>query len=111
MSIENLINNTRPVANGYINDQLKWRKQRIETLELELANLKTLTAKLTRMGSDVILERDKYKKLYKEECEFVQQLSVLLEFMTKTLEKDMGEIPNANKLMDTIKEHINNQKK
>ena len=111
MSIENLINNTRPVANGYINDQLKWRKQRIETLELQLSNLKTLSLKYIDMAKIVIEERDSYKKLYKNECEFVQQLSVLLEFMTKTLEKDMGEIPNANKLMDTIKEHINNQKK
>ena len=90
MSIDNLINNTRPVANGYINDQLKWRRERIETLTKE---------------------RDKYKKLYKNECEFVQQLSELIKFMTTTLEEDMGEIPNARKLMKTIQRHINNQKK
>lgn len=90
MSIENLINNTKPVADSFVNDQLKWRRERIE--------------KLTQ-------ERDKYKKLYKNECEFVQQLSELIKFMTTTLEKDMGEIPNARKLMETIQEHINNQKK
>lgn len=90
MNIENLINNTKPVADSFVNDQLKWRRERIE--------------KLTQ-------ERDNYKRLYQNECEFVKQLTELIQFMTTTLEKDMGEIPNARKLMETIQEHINNQKK
>jgi hypothetical protein len=90
MNIENLINNTKPVADSFVNDQLKWRRERIE--------------KLTQ-------ERDNYKRLYQNECEFVKQLTELIQFMTTTLEKDMGEIPNARKLMETIQEHVNNQKK
>lgn len=90
MYIENLINNTKPVADSFVNDQLKWRRERIE--------------KLTQ-------ERDNYKRLYQNECEFVKQLTELIQFMTTTLEKDMGEIPNAHKLMETIQKHINNQKK
>ena len=90
MNIENLINNTKPVADSFVNDQLKWRRERIE---------------------DLTQERDKYKKLYNNECKFVQDLSGLIKFMTTTLEEDMGEIPNARKLMETIQEHINNQKK
>jgi hypothetical protein len=90
MNIENLINNTKSVADSFVNDQLKWRRERIE--------------KLTQ-------ERDNYKRLYQNECEFVKQLTELIQFMTTTLEKDMGEIPNARKLMETIQEHVNNQKK
>ena len=86
---EIITNNARLSADSFVNDQLKWRRKRIE--------------KLTQ-------ERDNYKRLYQNECEFVQQLSELIQFMTTTLEKDMGEIPNARKLMETIQVHINNSK-
>ena len=35
MQLNNIITNTRPVADSFVNDQLKWRRERIEKLTKE----------------------------------------------------------------------------
>jgi hypothetical protein len=88
MSIENLINNTRPVANGYINDQLKWRRERIETLTKELGTAKALA--------------DSYKQLYHNELSIVKQFLPLIEKLEQL--ELLGE--NDIKISDTLKKHL-----
>ena len=92
MSILNTITNTKTVADSFVNDQLKWRRERIETLTRDLAKSKELTAK--------------YKKLYKNECDFVKQLRDLFVFTLDTLKEDMGELPNADQVLSVIDKHI-----
>ena len=89
MDILNQITNTKPVADSFVNDQLKWRRERIEELTQE---------------------RDRYKKLYEKEVQFVATLTELLQFMTKTAEDVFGKIPNADKLIETLNKHTNKNK-
>ena len=89
MDILNQITNTKPVADSFVNDQLKWRRERIEELTQE---------------------RDRYKKLYEKEVQFVATLTELIQFMTKTAEDVFGEIPNADKLIETLNKHTNKNK-
>ena len=86
MNIDNLITNTKPVADSFVNDQLKWRRERIEQLTQE---------------------RDRYKKLYEKEVQFVATLTELVQFMTKTAVDVFGEIPNADKVLEKLNKHIN----
>lgn len=88
MSISNLINNTRPVANGYINDQLKWRRERIETLTKQLAKTKELA--------------NSYKKLYHNELNIITQFLPLIEHLEQL--ELLGE--NDIKISDTLKKHL-----
>lgn len=92
MSILNTITNTKTVADSFVNDQLKWRRERIEDLTRDLAKSKELTTK--------------YKKAFKNECDFVKQLRDLYKFTLDALKEDMGEIPNADKLLSTIDKHV-----
>ena len=89
MDILNQITNTKPVADSFVNDQLKWRRERIEELTQE---------------------RDRYKKLYEKEVQFVATLTELIQFMTKTAEDVFSEIPNADKLIETLNKHTNKNK-
>jgi len=92
MSINNKITNTKTVADSFVNDQLKWRRERIE--------------KLTTVLHHRNREVENLKKLYKNECDFVKQLRDLFKFTLDTLKEDMGEIPNADKLLSIIDKHI-----
>ena len=85
----NIITNTKPVADSFVNDQLKWRRERIEELTKQ---------------------RTKYFQLYQNECRFVKHLSELINLLIDELQKDMGEIPHAHKVKETIQKHIDNQK-
>ena len=88
MNIDNLITNTKPVADSFVNDQLKWRRERIEELTKQ---------------------RTKYFQLYQKECRYVKNLAELINIMVAKLEEDMGDIPNARELQETIQKHIDNQ--
>ena len=85
MSIENLVNNTKPVANGFINDQLQWRRERIETLTRQLAKSKE--------------SANNYKKLYENELDIVSQFIPLLKLIEKDNDLDF-------KVTDTLKKHL-----
>ena len=87
MDILNQITNTKPVADSFVNDQLKWRRERIEFLTKKLIDQKTL---------------------YKNECKFVRLMRLALEDIIKI--SDCADSPEAKKLLDTIDIHINNQK-
>ena len=88
MDILNQITNTKPVADSFVNDQLKWRRERIEELTKQ---------------------RTKYFQLYQKECRYVKHLAELINIMIAELEKDMCEIPNARELQEKIQKHIDNQ--
>ena len=67
----NIITNTKPVADSFVNDQLKWRRERIEELTKQ---------------------RTKYFQLYQNECRFVKHLSELINLLIKSkLSGDNGE--------------------
>jgi hypothetical protein len=89
MQLNNIITNTKPVADSFVNDQLKWRRERIE--------------KLTK-------ERNLYKKAYEQECEYVRTLSELVNFMITDMENVVGTLPHAEKLKETLEKHIKEQK-
>jgi len=85
MSIENTITNTKTVANSFVNDQLIWRRERIETLTRELAKSRDLA--------------DNYKKLYENELDIVSQFIPLLKLIEKDNDLDF-------KVVATLKKHL-----
>ena len=85
MSIENTITNTKTVADSFVNDQLKWRRERIEDLTRELAKSRD--------------RADNYKKLYENELDVVSQFLPLL----KLIEEDTN---LSFKVSETLKEHL-----
>lgn len=85
MSIQNQIMNTRSVADSFVNDQLKWRRERIETLTRELAKSRDTA--------------DNYKKLYENELDIVSQFIPLLKLIEKNNDLDF-------KVVDTLKKHL-----
>lgn len=85
MSIENTITNTKTVADSFVNDQLKWRRERIEDLTRELAKSRD--------------KADNYKKLYENELDIVSQFIPLLELIEKNNDLDF-------KVVDTLKKHL-----
>tara|TARA_R110002020_G_scaffold34108_7_gene104128 strand:- start:7188 stop:7499 length:312 start_codon:yes stop_codon:yes gene_type:complete len=87
-----ILNNAKLSGDSFVNDQLKWRRERIEDLTKDLAKSKELV--------------NTYKTAYKNECDFVKQLRDLYKFTLDTLKEDMGEIPNADKLLSTIDKHV-----
>lgn len=88
----NIINNTKAVADSFVNDQLKWRRERIEKLSTDLQ-------KKNRQIDDL-------KQLYKNECDFVKQLRDLFKFTLETAVEDMDAIPNAKELLSLIDKHV-----
>jgi len=92
MNIENLINNTKPVADSFVNDQLKWRRERIETLTKELGKAKELA--------------DSYKQLYYNELGIVKQFLPLIEKL-----EELGLLgENDIKISDTLEKHLQSHK-
>jgi uncharacterized protein YigA (DUF484 family) len=85
MSIENTITNTKTVADSFVNDQLKWRRERIEDLTRELAKSRD--------------KADNYKKLYENELDIVSQFIPLLKLIEKDNDLDF-------KVVDTLKKHL-----
>lgn len=85
MSIQNQIMNTRSVADSFVNDQLKWRRERIETLTRDLAKSRDTA--------------DNYKKLYENELDIVSQFIPLLKLIEKNNDLDF-------KVVDTLKKHL-----
>ncbi len=85
MSILNTITNTKTVADSFVNDQLKWRRERIEDLTRELAKSRGLA--------------DNYKKLYENELDVVSQFLPLLKLIEKDNDLDF-------KVTDTLKKHL-----
>lgn len=85
MSITNTITNTKTVADSFVNDQLIWRRERIETLTRELAKSRDLA--------------DNYKKLYENELDIVSQFIPLLKLIEKDNDLDF-------KVVDTLKKHL-----
>jgi len=85
MSILNTITNTKTVADSFVNDQLKWRRERIETLTRDLAKSKDLA--------------NNYKKLYENELDVVSQFLPLLKLIEKDNDLDF-------KVTDTLKKHL-----
>jgi len=85
MSIENTITNTKTVADSFVNDQLKWRRERIEDLTRELAKSRD--------------KADNYKKLYENELDIVSQFIPLLKLIEKDNDLDF-------KVVATLKKHL-----
>jgi len=85
MSIENTITNTKTVADSFVNDQLKWRRERIEDLTRELAKSRD--------------KADNYKKLYENELDIVSRFIPLLKLIEKDNDLDF-------KVVDTLKKHL-----
>ncbi len=85
MSIENTITNTKTVADSFVNDQLKWRRERIEDLTRELAKRRD--------------KADNYKKLYENELDIVSRFIPLLKLIEKDNDLDF-------KVVDTLKKHL-----
>ena len=85
MSIENTITNTKTVADSFVTDQLKWRRERIEDLTRELAKSRD--------------KADNYKKLYENELDIVSQFIPLLKLIEKDNDLDF-------KVVDTLKKHL-----
>lgn len=85
MSIENTITNTKTVADSFVNDQLKWRRERIEDLTRELAKSRD--------------KADNYKKLYENELDIVSRFIPLLKIIEKDNDLDF-------KVVDTLKKHL-----
>ncbi len=85
MSIANTITNTKTVADSFVNDQLIWRRERIEALTRELSKSRDLA--------------DNYKKLYENELDIVSQFIPLLKLIEKDNDLDF-------KVVDTLKKHL-----
>jgi hypothetical protein len=88
MSIVNIESNPIP----FKDQQLTYRKTRIEEL----------TRDVRRKSQQV----EKYKKAFKEECDYVKQLRDLFVFTLDTLKEDVGELPNADGVLSVIDKHI-----
>lgn len=88
----NIINNTKAVADGFVNDQLKWRRERIEELT------KTLKKKDSQL--------EDLRKLYSNECKFVAIMrDCLNDVINSTDTKDSKE---HKRLIELVDKHIEN---
>ncbi len=95
---EIILNNAKLSGDSFTNDQLKWRRLKIEELTKKL-HIKTQA-------------HDEYKKLYESECEFTRDLADFIKFTVDTLEEDENmQLPNGRKLLKTIQKKLDNQKK
>jgi hypothetical protein len=94
-NLSNIILNTKPVADSFVNDQLKERRERIEKL----------TRQLFRKNKDI----SKLKLLYKNEVGIVDLLNQTLKLIREnTTDKDLA--PMLNKVIKTTEAHIKNNK-
>jgi len=91
----NIINNTKAVADSYVNDQLKWRRERIEYL-----------SELIKLKNEKI---DNLETLYSNECKFVEIMRDCITEIISTFEVEEQEA--SKQLMETINQHIENNNK
>jgi hypothetical protein len=91
----NIILNTKPVADSFVNDQLKERRERIEKL----------TRQLFRKNKQI----NELKLLYQNEIGIVDLLNQSLVIIKKqTTDKEL--LPMLDKIIKTTNKHINNKK-
>jgi hypothetical protein len=91
----NIINNTKAVADSYVNDQLKWRRERIEYL-----------SELIKLKNEKI---DNLETLYSNECKFVELMRDCIKEIVSTFEVE--DQAASKQLMETINQHIENNNK
>jgi len=94
-NLSNIILNTKPVADSFVNDQLKERRERIEKL----------TRQLFRKNKQI----SELKLLYQNEIGIVDLLNQSLVIIKKqTTDKEL--LPMLDKIIKTTNKHINNKK-
>tara|TARA_X000001382_G_scaffold35323_1_gene23271 strand:- start:2086 stop:2403 length:318 start_codon:yes stop_codon:yes gene_type:complete len=93
MSIENTITNTKTVADSFVNDQLIWRRERIETLTREIKDLKE--------------QNNQLRQLFTNEVDFVKLMKGCIEDLLQI--EGANELDSAKKAMEQIDRHIYSQ--